>query len=116
MARVPIRMDRHLYLHLDPAVDRRLDELLGAVALTLREVHKVMASLDETLELVRAANNRQDSLIELTRGIKKQLDEILAGALPPAVQEKVDAIFAEVSGQAAEVDAAINENDSDPNT
>jgi hypothetical protein len=71
---------------------------------------RIMASLDETLELVRAANTRTDSLIELTKGLKGQLDAVLAGALTPAQQSKVDEIFKEVTDQAAEVDAAVTEN------
>lgn len=75
-----------------------------------------MATLDETLAKVTETRGRVASLATLTAGIKARLDEILAGALTPEQQAKVDAVFAEVDAAKADVDAAINGNDDDPNT
>lgn len=73
-------------------------------------------TLDQILTDVTDEGTQIDSLVALTAGIKAQLDEVLAGALTPAQQEKVDAIFAAVENNKGKVVDAINANDSDPNT
>lgn len=75
-----------------------------------------MPTLDETLAKVTETRGRINSLTALTAGIKARLDEILAGALTPEQQAKVDAVFAEVDAAKDDVDTAINANDDDPNT
>lgn len=68
-----------------------------------------MASTDETLELARSNRTRVGSLHAALDGIKAQLADALSGAtLPPAVQAKVDAVFAELKGESSELDAALN--------
>jgi altronate dehydratase len=75
------------------------------------KVQRIMASLDETLAAVTAANTKTDSLIALFKGLKAQLADVLSGVtLPPAVQAKIDAMFAEANASVAEVDEAITEN------
>jgi len=102
-------------INLGPAT-LQLDELLGAVG-TLKEGLEAMArSLDEVLAQVTAQRGQIDSLAALTTGIKAQLDDVLAGNLPPDVQAKVDAIFAGIAANSEAVVAAINANDDDPNT
>ena len=76
-----------------------------------KRIDIAMATLAETLEAVRASNTKSDSLIELFKGVQKQLADVLSGAnLPPHVQQEVDAIFAEAKSQADEIDTAIGEN------
>lgn len=59
-----------------------------------------MATLDETLASVTDNSTVGDSAVALMASLKTRLDEALSGVtLPPAVQEKVDAIF-----QASEAD------------
>lgn len=70
----------------------------------------VAKTLDEVLSLVSESNTVQDSLIVLVKGIKAQLDEVLAGNLSPENQAKVDAIFASVEEQKAETSEAVTEN------
>lgn len=55
---------------------------------------KMMATLDEILADVQAEPSLIASLTTLIGGLQQQLNDVLAGNLPPAVQQKVDAIFA----------------------
>ncbi len=89
-------------------VEQKLDKLLLVM-------EKVMASLDDVLADVTAETTQIDSLATLVVGIKKQLDDALSGAnLPPAVQAKVDAIFAAVETNKGKVTDAINANTPPP--
>lgn len=69
-----------------------------------------MSTLDEVLADVAQERDVIASLAALTAGIKKQLDDILAGQLPPDVQAKVDALFAGVDANKQAVIDAINAN------
>lgn len=90
-------------------LNERLDRIEG-------ELTKIMATLDETLAAVTEESGKVDSLSSLVTGIKKQLDDVLAGQLPADVQAKVDAIFAGVQANKQKVVDAINANDNDPST
>jgi len=69
----------------------------------------LMSTLDEIIALVTDENTKLDSVIALIDGLKAQLDEALSGAvLPPAVQAKVDAIFAAASSSAAKIVDALD--------
>jgi len=71
----------------------------------------IVATLDETIALVEAESTKLDSVIALVDGLKAQLDEALSGAvLPPAVQAKVDAIFAAASTNAGKITDALDLN------
>lgn len=83
--------------------------LLG-IALLLRKAFQIMATLDETLAAVQKEGTVDDSIIALLTGIKAQLDAILAGALPPDVQTKVDAIFSAATANVDKVSAAVTAN------
>ncbi len=68
-----------------------------------------MATLEETLSLVSDESTKLDSVIALIDGLKAQLDAALAGTtLPPAVQAKVDALFAGLTGNAAKIVDALD--------
>lgn len=82
-------------------------DLLQAIKL---QGDKIMATLDEVLTDVADESTKIDGLIALLAGIKKQLDDILAGQLPPEVQAKVDAVFAAVESDKAKVQSAIDTN------
>lgn len=77
----------------------------------IHTLEKIMATLDETLAAVTAEDNKVDSIIALVNGLKTQLADALSGAsLPPAVQAKVDAVFAQVTASAGKIDTAITAN------
>jgi hypothetical protein len=104
-------MDIHVYLHPDDATRRTLAEVLGAVQQLTAQGVKQMATLDEVLTDVTDETTQIGSLSVLTAGLKQQLADALAGTtLPPAVQAKVDAVFAGVESNKAAVVKAINDN------
>lgn len=69
-----------------------------------------MATIDQVVQDVTDETTVEQSLVTLTAGIKAQLDAITAGALPPATQAKVDAIFAQLETNKATLAAAITAN------
>ena len=92
-------------------IEGKIDDLIALQRLESIMEQMQMASLDETLAKVTEANTKADSLIALVAGLKQQLADALSGvALPPAVQSKVDAIFAEAASSVDEIDAAIAAN------
>lgn len=70
-----------------------------------------MHTLEDTLALVQAERGDINSLAALTAGIKKQLDDALAGVLTPSQQMRVDAIFENIQQNKDAVVAAIKTND-----
>ena len=73
-----------------------------------------MRTMDEVLQLVYAQRGQIDSLAALTSGIKQRLDEVIGGALPPAVQAEVDKIFVELDANSAAINKAVRANNDDP--
>lgn len=72
---------------------------------------RIMNTLDEVLADVTEEGSQIDSLSVLTAGLKQQLADALSGTtLPPAVQAKVDAVFAGVEQNKGKVIAALNAN------
>lgn len=68
-------------------------------------------TLDDVLQDATDESTVADSLIALTGSIKAQLDSVLAGTtVTPAVQVKIDAIFAQLENNKAKVAAAILAN------
>ena len=67
-----------------------------------------MATLDQILDDVTSEKTVIDSISVLIAGLKQQLADALSGAtLPPAVQEKVDAVFAAAEANKAALAAAV---------
>jgi len=77
---------------------------------TRREVRKIMATLDEILEVVTATSGTADSIVVLITGLKQQVADLIAqiGTLPPEFQAKVDAIFDAAIANKAKLDTAVN--------
>lgn len=101
-----------IYLHDED--DKKLNHILQLLQHIKERVDHIMPTLDEVLVDVQDESTRIDSLSTLVAGIKKQLDDILAGQLPPEVQAKVDAVFAGVEANKAKVQAAIDANTTPP--
>ena len=98
------RMERHEWSggsELDNRLLRRILQLL---------MERIMPTIDETLAKVTESGDRLDSLLLFVDGLKKSLDEALAGAITPAIQAKIDAIFNEANENVAKTDAALNTN------
>ena len=93
-----------VYLHASPGLAALLAQILS-------NQRKMMATLDEVLTDVADEGTQIDSLSVLVAGMKQQLADALAGTtLPPAVQAKVDAVFAGVEANKQKVVDAINAN------
>ncbi len=105
-----ITIIHEVYLHQDDEVRPWEREVLRKLDLILSNQETIMATLDETLAAVTAEDSKVDSIIALLNGVEKQLADVLAGALPPAVQAKVDAIFAQATASAGKIDTAITAN------
>jgi len=104
-----LRLD--VYLHLpDGPEDHRISDILTIAKRLSTQQETIMATIDEVLALVTAETTALDSVIALIDGLKKQLDDIIAGALPPAVQAKVDAVFAAANANAAKIVDALDTN------
>lgn len=86
----------------------RTNHILGFI---VRRLERIMHTLEDTLALVQAERSDIDSLAALTAGIKKQLDDVLAGALTPSQQMRVDAIFENIQKNKDAVAAAVKSND-----
>lgn len=70
----------------------------------------IMNTLDDVVADITDLSSKEDGLIALTTSIKSQLDAALAGALTPAQQAKVDAIFGAVEARKTAIVTAINAN------
>lgn len=92
--------------------------------LSEREVHRdrvlnslnhklehIMATLDQVLADVTAESSQINAVGALITGLKQQIADALSGAtLPPAVQAKVDSIFATAEANKAAIQSAIDAN------
>jgi hypothetical protein len=96
-----------VFIHFE---DEKINLILQLLNHIKGKVDHIMPTLDEVLADVADEKTKIDSLTTLVAGIKKQLDDILAGQLPPEVQAKVDAVFAGVEANKAEVQASIDAN------
>jgi hypothetical protein len=99
----------HFYHHHDPGLHEVKAEIAKLRDLIIRNQEALMATLDEVLAEVTDESGRLDSIQTLIDGIKQQLADALSGAaLPPAVQQKVDEVFAGLTANKAKIDTALN--------
>lgn len=100
------------------SVERKLDAIIGTLdRLNHKQIHilvrleMLMATIDEVLAGVTELDTLEDSLIALVQNIKSQLDELLANqGIPAEVQAKIDAVFAQVETNKAQVADAVSAN------
>ncbi len=89
----------------------RLDRMEKSLTLLNAKVDELMATLDDVLKDVQDEKTAIGGLSDLISGLKQQLADVLSGTvLTPAVQAKVDAIFAEAEARKAELAAALSAN------
>ncbi len=98
-------------------INKKLDAILTQLGVDHRllaavktEEDKMAQTLDDCLADITDLGSKEDGLITLTANIKAQLDAITAGALTPAQQAKVDAIFAGVEARKTAVVTALDAN------
>jgi altronate dehydratase len=71
----------------------------------------IMATIDQVLQDVTDESTAIDSVSALISGLKQQLADALSGAtIPPAVQAKVDAVFATAEANKAKLATALATN------
>lgn len=106
-----MRIDHYIHTVADDRVVQALARIEAALAQQKQTLGAAMATLDEVLTDVEAEGTQIDGLSTLTAGLKQQLADALAGVtLSPAVQAKVDAVFAGVEANKQKVVDAINAN------
>ena len=89
-------------------MELQLNRILTKIVGIEKQEKKIMATLDDVLAGVAAESTADDSLIALVVNVKQMLADALAGVtLPPAVQAKVDAVFASVTDNVTKVNAAL---------
>src|SRR4051794_35866658 len=92
-------------------IERKLDLILKGDRNIIRKERLIMATLDQIALEVAGESTDIDSLAKLFAGIQQQLADVLSGAnLPPAVQAKVDAIFAAVEANKQKLADALAAN------
>jgi hypothetical protein len=86
-------------------------ELREMVRLVLNKENSIMSTLDDDLAAVTAESTRLDSIDTLITTLNQRIADALSGTtLPPAVQAKVDAVFAGLQANSAKIDTALNTN------
>ena len=106
-----MRIDVHHHYEYDRDLHRKVDRLTALLETASKKESSAMTTAQETLDLVTANSSRIDSLITLFNKKQDELNAALATvAIPPDVQEKIDAIFATNTADAAKVDKALNAN------
>lgn len=96
-------------------------EILGALSDIADSIHALtqqgvttMATLDDLVQKVSEQSGTIASLQTFVSGLEQQIADALAGVtLPPAVQDKVDQVFAQLGSNTQAIADAI---DNDPNT
>jgi len=92
-----------------------LEDMTWKQGLVLRKLERIMATLDEVLADVTEEGTKLDSLGTFIAGLKQQIADALVGVtLPPAIQAKVDAVFAGVESNKGKVQAALDANVTPP--
>ena len=77
---------------------------------------KIMATLDQILDEVATENTTIASVQTLITGLQTQVAAVLAGALTPAQQAKVDQIFSNLQTNDAALATALASNVTTPPT
>lgn len=98
----------NVFLH--PCSDsEKLEQILQRLITIEEKENQIMATLDDVLADVTAEPTQIAGLKTLILGLAQQLADALAGVnLPPAVQAKVDAIFAGAEANKAAIADALN--------
>lgn len=71
-----------------------------------------MASIDELVSTVNDQSTTIDSLVAFVKALEDQIGNI--GGIPPAVQAKIDAVFAQVNKNSQAIADAIDNNPDTP--
>jgi hypothetical protein len=88
------------------------DRMLRALLTLDGKVTRLMATIDEVLAEITSQTSKIEGIDALLDGLRAQVQELLdqQGNIPPALQEKIDAVFDTAKANTAAIDAAIAEN------
>jgi ABC-type transporter Mla subunit MlaD len=84
--------------------------VVGLLQNLTKQQEAMMATLTETLAAVTDEDTKVDSIIALVGGLQSQVNAVLAGNLPPALQAQVNAVFDQAKASGAKIDTALNAN------
>lgn len=88
-----------------------LVEVRNNQRLLLERQDEMAKTLDDILSDVEDESTTLDSLAAFIAGLKQQIADALAGTtLPPATQQKIDAVFAGVEANKAKLAKAVETN------
>jgi hypothetical protein len=109
--------DMHVHVHIHGESDaetfrHNVLNLLGAIksetATIKTNTEKLMSSLDDDIALVQSQTTQIASIKTLITTLQQQIADALSGVtLPPAVQAKVDAVFAGLTQNSADLATAL---------
>jgi len=92
-------------------IERQGDAILKQLGIVVTKENSIMASIDDVLTDVTAESTQLDGINTLISGIQAQLASALSGTnVPPAVQTKIDAVFAQLQNNDTKIAAALNAN------
>lgn len=94
----------------DSAIERRLDQIVSALANFDRRMDQLMATVQEALDAVTAARGQVDSLITLVRQLHDIIVNMPAGGLTAEQQAAIDNIKALSDLESTDVQAAVAAN------
>lgn len=104
-----MKIDIHVYVN--PLDGAALSSILSKLDALHSQGVKIMASLDDVIQDMTDESTAIDGLSALVAGLKQQVADALAGTtLPPAIQAKVDAVFAAAEANKAKLAAALAAN------
>ena len=96
-----MRLDIHIHRHDETDV--------------LRLLEMIMATLDDVLAEVTKETTEIGGITALIAGLRKQIADALSSqTIPPAIQAKVDAIFAAATANNAAIVQALNDPGTPP--
>lgn len=88
-----------------------LVEVKNEQSLIRQILEKLMPTLDQVLADVEEESTKLDGLATFIAGLKQQITDALAGEkLSPAVQAKIDAVFAGVESNKTKIVSAMDAN------
>lgn len=101
------RTEKHVFLHLGPDVERKLDEIFGALAFQSRRNEQMF---EELAEKVAALKSASDSATELLAGLKTRLDEAIKLIVNDDDRVRLQAISDSIDAEAKDLADAVAAN------
>lgn len=109
--KIEVNHIHHHYQHPSDEIPRWAAELNRKIDLIIGTQETIMATLDAVLADVTGESTQIAGISTLISGLEQQVADALSGTtLPPTVQAKVDAIFAQAEKNKADIATALAAN------